>query len=590
MRLSILIPIYNGGCLQLVRALASQQGLARTEAWEILVADDGSTDRKAIDGNLPISQIPHCRYIRRAENVGRAAIRNLLAREAQYERLIFIDGDMGVSDPHYIDRYIDAAGEDVIYGSYRLAGHHPDNLRYLSERSRSRSAAQRQRHPYQDFHTSNYSISRATALRYPLDEGYRGYGYEDVAYGRTLQQAGIGICHIDNPADFYDFETNGEYLRKTEESLHTLLLHADELAPYSRLLRTERWLRLAGLRWMPRLLLRLWGKRWRTRLASTHPSLTLLQLYKTAYMTTLRRTLTLLLTTLLTLTAAAQGTGSAYQTYISLYKDLAIEQMIRYRIPASITLAQGLLESGAGMSELARKGNNHFGIKCHNWTGATTYHDDDARGECFRAYRNVVESYEDHSRFLSGNSRYSRLFALQRTDYRGWARGLKACGYATNPRYAESLIGIIEQYALYQYDTASKYDKFIARHAGNTPAPQGNTRLHPIYLYNKNYYIYAREGDTFRAIGKEIGVSYRAIARYNERDKGDILHKGDIVYLKKKQKRATKEYKRKPHTVQPGESLYDIAQKYGIRLESLYKMNHLEADYQIRVGDKLRVR
>lgn len=141
--------------------------------------------------------------------------------------------------------------------------------------------------------------------------------------------------------------------------------------------------------------------------------------------------------------------NSVYQTYIDLYKDLAIEEMVRHKIPASITLAQGLLESAAGRSELARKGNNHFGIKCHGWTGRRVYYDDDERNECFRAYDNVSQSFEDHSMFLSKQNRYSRLFRLSMTDYKGWARGLKACGYATNPRYADKLIEIIELYELY---------------------------------------------------------------------------------------------------------------------------------------------
>ncbi|MCI5876237.1 MAG: glucosaminidase domain-containing protein [Prevotella sp.] len=282
--------------------------------------------------------------------------------------------------------------------------------------------------------------------------------------------------------------------------------------------------------------------------------------------------------------------NTQYQQYINQYKDLAIQQMVKYRIPASITLAQGLFESHAGLSDLAVKGNNHFGIKCHNWTGATTYHDDDLKNECFRAYGSVLESYEDHSRFLTNSPRYSRLFALSNTDYRGWAHGLKACGYATNPLYAYKLINIIELYQLYQYDTATKYDRFIAKHSGTERVVADDPGLHPIYYYNKNYYIYAREGETFKQLGKEIGISYRALAKYNERDKHDRLHKGDIVYLKKKQKRASKEFKRKPHVVRAGESMYDVAQRYGIRLKNLYKMNHLDANYQIRVGDRLRVR
>src|SRR3712207_849234 len=129
--------------------------------------------------------------------------------------------------------------------------------------------------------------------------------------------------------------------------------------------------------------------------------------------------------------------NSVYQAYINQYKDLAIQEMLRYNIPASITLAQGLFESGAGRSELSVKGNNHFGIKCHGWSGRTLYHDDDERGECFRAYDNALESFEDHSKFLSRQQRYAGLFQLDRRDYKGWARGLKACGYATNPRYAD---------------------------------------------------------------------------------------------------------------------------------------------------------
>lgn len=282
--------------------------------------------------------------------------------------------------------------------------------------------------------------------------------------------------------------------------------------------------------------------------------------------------------------------NAQYQQYIDRYKDLAIQQMLKYRIPASITLAQGLFESRAGLSDLAVKGNNHFGIKCHDWTGARTYHDDDLKHECFRSYNSVLESYEDHSRFLAEKPRYRQLFSLKKTDYRGWAHGLKACGYATNPQYAYKLINIIELYQLYLYDTATSYDHFIAKHTGTEYSATGNTGMYSIYYYNKNYYLYANEGETFRQLGKKVGVSYRKLAKYNERSKNDILHKGDIIYLKKKQKRATKDFRKRPHVVKANESMYDIAQKYGIRLESLYKMNHLDGDYQIRVGDRLRVR
>lgn len=281
--------------------------------------------------------------------------------------------------------------------------------------------------------------------------------------------------------------------------------------------------------------------------------------------------------------------NSVYQEYIDQYKDLAIEEMLRYNIPASITLAQGIFESGAGRSELSVKGNNHFGIKCHGWPGRSVYHDDDARNECFRAYDNVLQSYEDHSKFLRYNVRYNSLFTLQRTDYRGWAQGLKACGYATNPRYADKLIELIELYKLYELDKATSYDKFMAKRGGyDKPVSQGMS-LHPIKIYNKNYYIIARAGDTFKGIGEEIDISYRKIAKYNERDKNDVLHTGEIIYLKKKQKKADKAYKNRPHIVKAGESMYSIAQRYGIRLKSLYKKNHLSPDYQARVGDTLRV-
>lgn len=281
--------------------------------------------------------------------------------------------------------------------------------------------------------------------------------------------------------------------------------------------------------------------------------------------------------------------NSRYQAYIDQYKDLAIAEMLKYNIPASITLAQGLLESGAGMSELARNGNNHFGIKCHDWTGARTYHDDDANNECFRAYRDVYESYEDHSRFLARQPRYRSLFRLKRTDYKGWAKGLKKCGYATSPTYAKQLIGIIELYKLHKYDKAKKYDKFmVERSSVKDVAPSIN--LHPIHIYNKNYYLNVRQGDTFRSIAREVGISYKKLAKYNERDKNDRLIPGEIIYLKKKQKKADKAYKNRPHRVKAGESMYSIAQYYGIRLESLYKMNDLSPDYSIQVGDLLRVR
>ena len=277
-----------------------------------------------------------------------------------------------------------------------------------------------------------------------------------------------------------------------------------------------------------------------------------------------------------------------YQQYIDQYKDVAIEQMRRWKVPASITLAQGILESGAGQSELARKGNNHFGIKCHGWSGTSVYHDDDNKNDCFRAYPSAFDSFEDHSRFLASGQRYRDLFRLKLTDYKGWARGLKSAGYATSSTYATRLIEIIQCYKLYEYDNTKEYDKYIANHTRDHGI--GGQPLHPIKMYNKNYFVIARRGDTFRLIGEEIGVSYKKIASYNERDKDDPLEEGEVIWLKKKQKKAPEEYKDRRHYVRHGESLYFIAQKYGIRLKSLYKMNHLPPDYELRIGDELRLR
>ena len=274
-----------------------------------------------------------------------------------------------------------------------------------------------------------------------------------------------------------------------------------------------------------------------------------------------------------------------YQDYFDTYKDVAIEQMLKYHIPASITLAQGVLESGAGRSELTRRSNNHFGIKCHGWTGRKSYHDDDAKGECFRAYDSAYDSFLDHSLFLTNSQRYSRLFNLKKTDYKGWAKGLKACGYATSPTYASKLIEIIELYKLYRYDTDHHIDKYQLEQVRR----QGGI-MRQVHEFNKNYYVIARKGDTFRTIAADVEVSYRKLAKYNERNKNDVLEEGEYVWLKKKRRKAPKDFKGYYHEVNTGESMYSIAQKYGIRVKYLYKMNDLDPDYVIRVGEPLRVR
>lgn len=268
---------------------------------------------------------------------------------------------------------------------------------------------------------------------------------------------------------------------------------------------------------------------------------------------------------------------SDYLRYIDNYKDIAVEQMHKYHIPASITLAQALLESGAGKSELARNSNNHFGIKCHSWEGDRTYHDDDSAGECFRVYKNVRDSYEDHSIFLSSGSRYAFLFKFDETDYVSWARGLKRAGYATSPTYADKLIDIIERYELDRFDTGEK-DDFIV-YTGN----------HEPMLAHDLVYVIARQGDTMQAISDEFGISLRKLIRYNDQYKYYVPREGDVIYLHRKRYRAKKPNMH--HVVAYGESMYMIAQMYGVRLCRLYKMNDVKpAAYAPMVGDVIRLR
>lgn len=275
----------------------------------------------------------------------------------------------------------------------------------------------------------------------------------------------------------------------------------------------------------------------------------------------------------------SQTRNKQYEDYIKKYRELAVEEMKKYHIPASITLAQGLLESGAGQSTLARKSNNHFGIKCgSDWEGRTVRHDDDARGECFRAYKHPKQSYEDHSKFLAGRSRYASLFKLKITDYKGWARGLKKAGYATDPRYAQRLIDIIELYDLHKYDKK-----------GGLKWMKENPNPHQPYIANGLVYIVVRTGDTWKSISKEFGISQKKLRKYNDLYKGYALKVGDILYLEKKNRRADKEHI--VHVLRAGESMYSISQKYGIRLKNLYKMNKMEVEDSVpEVGAILRLR
>ena len=293
----------------------------------------------------------------------------------------------------------------------------------------------------------------------------------------------------------------------------------------------------------------------------------------------MKRYLISLLTIFVCLVLQAQTRNKQYESYIKQYRDLAVEEMKKYRIPASITLAQGLLESGAGQSTLARKSNNHFGIKCgSDWRGKTVSHDDDARGECFRAYKHPKQSYEDHSKFLANRPRYASLFKLDITDYKGWARGLKKAGYATNPRYAEQLIGIIELYDLHKYDKK-----------GGLKWIKENPNPHQTYIANGLVYIVVRAGDSWKSISKELDISQKKLRKYNDLYKGYALQVGDILYLEKKNRKADKEHI--VHVLRAGESMYSVSQKYGIRLKNLYKLNKMDEDDPApEVGTILRLR
>ena len=293
----------------------------------------------------------------------------------------------------------------------------------------------------------------------------------------------------------------------------------------------------------------------------------------------MKRLITALLCILWCLLVQSQVRNKQYEAYIKKYRDIAVEEMRKYHIPASITLAQGLLESGAGQSTLARKSNNHFGIKCgSDWDGKSVRYDDDARNECFRAYKHPKQSYEDHSKFLASRSRYAFLFKLKITDYKGWAKGLKKAGYATDRRYAQRLIDIIELYDLHQYDT-KKGMKWM----------KDNPNPHQPYIANGLVYIVVRPGDTWKSISKEFDVSRKKLRKYNDLYKGYVLQPGDILYLEKKNRKADKEHV--VHVLRAGESMYSISQKYGIRLKNLNKRNKMEPDSPApEVGTILRLR
>jgi len=290
--------------------------------------------------------------------------------------------------------------------------------------------------------------------------------------------------------------------------------------------------------------------------------------------------------------------------YIATFRDLAISEMQLHGIPASIKLGQAILESGFGNSRLARYGNNHFGIKCHGWTGRYLLHDDDAEDECFRAYNCPKESFRDHSQFLLTRPWYAPLFKLDIMDYRGWARGLQRAGYATNPRYAELLIRIIEEHRLMRYDSiamnlvAAMPERKQFTEARNHTVAEARTvsieRVAPQQMENRRVvktnnrirYIIALPGDTPERIATEMDMFLWQIVRYNELENGRQITPGQIVYLQPKRRQGVRPF----HIVQPGETFYDISQLHGIRLEHLLSRNNLQEWQQPTVGTKLLLR
>lgn len=272
------------------------------------------------------------------------------------------------------------------------------------------------------------------------------------------------------------------------------------------------------------------------------------------------------------------------EDYIAKFKDDAIKEMYLHKVPACITLAQGMLESGNGNSDLCRNANNHFGIKCHKeWGGDTYIMDDDEKNECFRKYNSALESYSDHSLFLYSRSRYASLFELPITDYKGWCYGLKAAGYATDPKYPERLITIIEKYKLYQYDVIEPTPKKnFPTHADEKPT----LAIREVYRFNRIQFIIAKETDSFYKISKDFNLELKDLLEYNDLSKEDKLHYGLKIYIERKRRKALEPY----HVVQKNETIKSISQLHGIRISSICKKNRLKQNDILNIGDVLYLR
>ncbi|MEF9949982.1 MAG: glucosaminidase domain-containing protein [Mucinivorans sp.] len=290
-----------------------------------------------------------------------------------------------------------------------------------------------------------------------------------------------------------------------------------------------------------------------------------------------------------TLATSAQYKMSTAE-YVDRYKAIAIEKMNNYGIPSSITLAQGLLESGNGGSELAIKANNHFGIKCgRSWTGPKVYHDDDAKNDCFRKYGSVEESYRDHSIFLREGKRYAFLFDLDKRDYESWARGLKQAGYATNPMYAEMLINLINRYKLYQWDVEQVMGGIFGSKifVGEGNAPQPMARVGLIWgRCNGVRYVVARQDDNYASLAQKLHMSLERLLKMNDLRQTRPLESGERVFIQHKKPRSKMQ---NSHIVLRGETSYSISQDFGIKLRNLKRMNKQLRKSPPVVGSNLRL-
>ncbi|MEJ8842538.1 glucosaminidase domain-containing protein [Lacibacter sp. H375] len=318
---------------------------------------------------------------------------------------------------------------------------------------------------------------------------------------------------------------------------------------------------------------------------------------------------------LLSVTALNAQTISI-EEYVNTFKEIAIKEMIRTGVPASITLAQGIVETESGNSKLVKKSNNHFGIKCkETWTGPSVSHDDDAPGECFRKYENAEQSYVDHSDFLRTRKHYNFLFGLDPADYKAWAHGLKKAGYATNPAYPNMLIKYIEKYNLNDYSLialgrkkagepiyAKADQSTVKENVVNTvvqqpiSAPQQasddvkETIKRPVVNYpagefkiNETKVVYATKGTSFLAIAKQHNVPLKWLFDFNDLKEAEVLERDQLIYLQRKRRIGANPF----HVVAAGETLYDVAQAQGIRLDALMELNQIPSNKQPVPGQQL---